>query len=52
MDYMHLPIFQEDLKTRGDAMTSVFNAMSKAMVDGALTIEEYKKEVRKFGIKI
>jgi phage portal protein BeeE len=52
MDYMHLPIFQEDLKTRGDAMTAVFNAMSKAMQDGALTIEEYKAEVKKFGIKI
>lgn len=52
MDYMHLPIFQEDLKSRGEAMTQVFNAMSKAMVDGALTIEEYKNEVRKFGIKI
>jgi hypothetical protein len=52
MDYMHLPIFQEDLKSRGEAMTQVFNAMSKAMVDGALTIEEYKNEVAKFGIKV
>lgn len=49
-DYFHLPVFQEDLKQRGDSMQSVLNALSKALQDQAITIEDYKKELTKFGI--
>jgi portal protein len=50
-DYMHLPIFQEDLKQRGDSLMSMINALSKALMDGGITIEQYKQELLKFNIK-
>lgn len=50
LDYMHMAIFQEDLKSRGDAMTSLVSALSKALADGAITIDDYKNELKKFGI--
>jgi len=50
LDYMHLPIFQDDMQKRGTAMTVVINALSTALQDGAITIDDYKKELLKFGI--
>lgn len=50
IDYSHLSVFQEDLKSRGDSLTSITNALSKMLVDGAITIEEYKEEIKKYGI--
>ncbi len=50
MDFSHLAIFQEDLKSRGDALTSLTNALSKALSDGAITIDEYKEELIKHGL--
>jgi hypothetical protein len=50
-EYMHLPIFQEDLKSRGDSLTTMVNALSKALQDQAISIEQYKDELTKFGIK-
>jgi hypothetical protein len=50
-EYMHLPIFQEDLKSRGDSLTTMVNALSKALQDQAITIDQYKDELTKFGIK-
>ncbi len=50
-EYFHLPIFQEDLKQRGDSLTSMVNALSKALADQAITIDQYKEELLKFGIK-
>jgi len=50
-DYLHLPIFQEDLKARGESLTQMVNALSKALADQAITIEQYKEELIKFGIK-
>lgn len=50
LDYMHMAIFQEDLKSRGDAMTSLISALSKALADQAITIEDYKNELKRFGI--
>lgn len=46
----HLPVLQENLKERGDALTSVVNAMSRALADGAITLEDYKRELEKFKI--
>jgi len=50
IDYSHLPIFAEDLKVRGESLTAITNALSKMLVDGAITIEEYKEELLKYGI--
>jgi len=50
-DYFHLPVFQEDLKSRGDSMTTVINALSKALQDQAISLEQYQEELKKFGIK-
>lgn len=49
--YSHLPIFQEDLKMRADALNSMVTALSKLLQDGAITIQEYQSELTKFGIK-
>ncbi len=51
MDYFHLPLFQEDLKSRGDSLQANINALSKALQDQAITIEQYKIELENFGIK-
>lgn len=50
-DYSHLPIFQEDLKSRADALNSMITALSKMLSDGAISIDQYKQEIEKFGIK-
>jgi phage portal protein BeeE len=50
MDFSHLPIFQEDMKARGESLTAITNALSKMFVDGAISIEEYKEELKKYGI--
>lgn len=47
----HLPIFQEDLKARADALGSAITALSKALADQAITIEQYQDEIDKYGIK-
>ena len=52
MDYTHLPLFQEDLKDRGDALQSNINALSKAYQDTAINLEQYQAELGKLGIKI
>lgn len=50
VDYSHLPIFQEDLKMRGEALEKMVNSLSKLLADKAITIEEYQAELAKFGI--
>jgi hypothetical protein len=49
-DYSHLPIFQANIKERGQSLQTIVNALSKALEDGAITIEQYKAELSKFGI--
>ena len=51
IDYFHLPLFQEDLKMRGESLQANINALSKALQDGAVDIKQYKTELEKFGIK-
>jgi phage portal protein BeeE len=51
MDYFHLPLFQEDLEARGRSLDANINALSKALQDQAITIDQYKTELEKFGIK-
>ncbi len=50
-EYLHLPIFQEDLKARGEAMTTLVNALSKALADQVITIQIYQDELKKLGFK-
>lgn len=50
IDYSHLSVFQEDLKSRGDALTSITNALSKLFVDGVISLQEYQEEIKKHGI--
>lgn len=50
-DYSHLPIFQEDLKSRADAFGAAVTALSKALADRAINIEQYQEEIDKYGIK-
>lgn len=46
----HLSIFQENKKEWAQSITFLTNALSKAFQDGALTIEEYRTELRKLKI--
>lgn len=50
MTFDHLPIFQEDLKFRGEALEKMVNSLSKMLADGAIDIAEYQAELQKFGI--
>lgn len=50
MTYDHLPVMQENLKERGASLTLTTNAMSKALADGAITIQQYQNELKKYGI--
>lgn len=50
-DYSHLPVFQEDLKSKAEALNSLITALSKMLSDGAITIEQYKTEIEKYGFK-
>ena len=46
----HLPIFETERKERAASLLMTVNALTKALEDGAITIEEYKLELKKFGI--
>jgi HK97 family phage portal protein len=49
--YSHLPVFQEDLKSRAESLDVLVGALSTALADGAIDIETYQKELDKYGIK-
>ena len=49
-DYSHLPVFAENIKERGQSLQTIVNALSKALEDGAITLEQYQAELSKFGI--
>lgn len=50
LDYMHLPVFQEDLDSRGTALSSIVTALSQSLADGAISIQDYKDELLRYGI--
>lgn len=50
VDYMHLPIFQEDIKHKVEVLEKLVNSLSKMLQDGAITIDEYKEELKKAGV--
>lgn len=47
VDYSHLPIFQEDIKHRAEAMSEYINALGYAFADKQLTSDEYRAEMKK-----
>ena len=51
VDFSHLPIFQDDLSSRGTALKTIVEALSKAFTDGAITIQQYQSELVKYGIE-
>lgn len=51
IDYTHLPIFQEDLKYKGEAWQAFANSLNRMLQDGAITSEEYAESLRDAGIK-
>jgi len=48
--YHHLPIFQENEKERGQAVSTLVTALNKALQDKAIDLEDYQKELARFGI--
>lgn len=44
-DYMHLPLFQEDIKKKGDSFQSMVNALSKALADQVINVAEYRNQI-------
>lgn len=49
--YSHLPVFSEDIKQRAISLNQLVSALSQAMEDGAITIDQYRAELNKYGIK-
>ena len=49
-DFHHLPVFAEDQKQRAISLKQMVEALSKALTDGAITIEQYQNELKRFGI--
>jgi HK97 family phage portal protein len=49
-DFSHLPIFQEDIKHRSDAMNARVTVLSKLLQDKQISNEEYREELGKIGI--
>lgn len=50
MSYTHLPLFQEDAKLKGEALSTTVNALTVALADNQITSDEYKEELRKLGV--
>lgn len=46
----HLPIFQDDIKERTEALNTLVGALNVMLTDGAITLDDYKKELEKFNI--
>lgn len=46
----HLPIFETERKERAQSLLLTVNALTKALEDDVITVEQYKLELKKFGI--
>ena len=49
-DYSYLPVFAEDQRQKAVSLNQMVTALSKALTDEAITIEQYQNELKKFGI--
>lgn len=52
MDFSHLSVFQEDLEYNARALGTLIAALSTALADKAITVEEYQLEMAKFGLSV
>jgi hypothetical protein len=50
--YTHLNVFQENLKEKGEALNRITTALRNALADGAINLDEYREELRRFGLVI
>ena len=48
--FKHLAVFADDQKQRAISLKQLIEALSKALADGAITIEQYQNELKKLGI--
>lgn len=49
-DFSHLPIFQDDIKHRAEAINAMVNYLSVLLQDGQITNDEYREELAKVGV--
>lgn len=49
--YDHLPVFQENVKERAQAMALMGGAIEKLIVQGVMTIDQARVELQKFGVQ-
>lgn len=49
--YDHLPVFQDNVKERAQAMSLMAAAIEKLITNGVMTVEQAQVELQKFGIK-
>jgi hypothetical protein len=49
-DFSHLPVFQEDLKSKSEAINSKISYLSKLYQDQQITDQEYREELLEIGI--
>lgn len=49
-DFSYLPIFSDNVKERAASLTMIVTALDKALAVGAITIDQYQQELKKFGI--
>lgn len=50
MDYSHLPVFQEDVKTKAESLGAAIRNLSLLLSDKQITQDEYRVELMKLGI--
>jgi len=50
VDFKHLPVFAEDARQRAQSINTMTMALNRAFTDGAITIEQYQNELKKFDI--
>lgn len=46
----YLSVFDENLKERGQSITLITNGLSKAYTDGAISLQQYQAELKKYGL--
>jgi len=50
VSYDHLQIFQEDIKAKSEVINTRVNALSRMLMDQAITLDEYREELSKLGV--
>jgi hypothetical protein len=50
--FTHLNVFKENMKDQGDAINRMATGLSRALADNAISINEYRDELRRMGLVI